>query len=242
VPGYTILGELGRGAMGVVYKARQVALNRTVALKTVRHPDPDPVALVRFLAEAEVVAAVRHPNVVQVYESGRHAGAPYMAMEYLSGGTLSDRLRGGTRLDAREAAGLVGRIARGVAAAHDAGVVHRDLKPANVLFDERGEPKVTDFGLAKRAAADLTASEALMGSPAYMAPEQAGRRAAVRRGEYGRAAREGDERGAGGGPVAAGGGTARSGDDRREVPGEGAGAAVPGRGGTGRRPGPVRAR
>jgi hypothetical protein len=99
IPGYEVLGELGRGAMGIVYRARQAGLNRVIALKTVRHPDPDPLTLIRFLAEAEVVAAVRHPNVVQVFDTGRHAGTPYLAMEYLPGGTLADRLRGGVRLD-----------------------------------------------------------------------------------------------------------------------------------------------
>jgi len=179
VPGYEILEELGRGGMGVVYKARQVGLNRIVAFKTMRIGSADPRQLIRFLAEAEVVAAVKHPSVVQIYEFGEHDGQPYMALEYLPGGTLAEALTGG-RSDAapsgswRDAATLVAGIARGVAAAHAMGIVHRDLKPSNVLFDEAGNPKVTDFGLAKRdGGSNLTETWVVMGTPAYMAPEQA---------------------------------------------------------------------
>jgi tetratricopeptide (TPR) repeat protein/tRNA A-37 threonylcarbamoyl transferase component Bud32 len=174
VPGYELLGELGRGGMGVVYKARQRSLNRLVALKMILAEGADGSNTARFLAEAEVVAAVRHPNVVQVYDYGKAGGRPYMALEFCPGGSLSDRLKGGVRLAPDDAAGLVERIARGVQAAHTLGIVHRDLKPANVLFDEAGEPKVSDFGLAKRAESELTQTGAVMGTPAYMAPEQAG--------------------------------------------------------------------
>jgi len=173
VPGYEILEELGRGGMGVVHKARQTGLNRFVALKMVIG-QADGEAVARFLAEAEAVAAIRHPNVVQVYDYGEHAGRPYMALEYLSRGTLSDRLKGGQRLDARVAAALAEKIARGVQAAHSQGITHRDIKPGNVLFDELDEPKVADFGLARRAESELTRTGAVMGTPAYMAPEQAG--------------------------------------------------------------------
>jgi WD40 repeat protein len=174
VPGYEILSELGRGGMGVVYRARQVGLNREVALKMVLGDHwTDPRGLIRFLAEAEAVAAVRHPRVVQVHEFGDAGGRPFLVMEYLPGGTLAERLRVG-RLDPRVAAGLVAELARGVAAAHELGIVHRDLKPGNVLFDASGGPKVADFGMAKRGAGhDLTATRAVMGTPAYMAPEQA---------------------------------------------------------------------
>jgi tetratricopeptide (TPR) repeat protein len=174
VPGYEVLGEAGRGGMGVVYKARQLGLNRVVALKMVLGEDiADEKAVIRFLAEAEAVAAVHHPNVVQVYDYGEHAGRPYMALEFCPGGRLYERLKNGP-LPPREAAELVAAIASGVAAAHGQGIVHRDLKPSNVLFDEHGAPKVADFGLAKRGGVELTHSGALLGTPAYMSPEQAG--------------------------------------------------------------------
>jgi len=174
VPGYEIVGELGRGGMGVVYKARHLRLNRTVALKMVRGAGtPDARAVARFLVEAEAMAAIRHPHVVQVYESGEHDHSPYLVLEYLPGGALSDKLTDGQRLQPLAAAKLLGQVARGTAAAHSIGIVHRDLKPGNILLDEEGLPKVTDFGLAKRAASDLTATQAIMGTPAYMAPEQA---------------------------------------------------------------------
>jgi tetratricopeptide (TPR) repeat protein len=171
VPGYHVLDEIGRGGMGVVYRAEQLSLKRVVALKMMA-ASADPIARARFLAEAEAVAAVRHPHVVQVHEFGEFQGRSYLGMDYLPGGTLAARLRAG-RLGPHEAAGLVERIARGVGAAHEAGIVHRDVKPGNVLFDDHGEPIVTDFGLAKRAASDLTQTNAVMGTPAYMAPEQA---------------------------------------------------------------------
>ncbi len=175
VPGYEIQGELGRGGMGVVYKARQMALNRTVALKMVLSGEEGHKELIRFLAEAEAVAAVKHPNVVQVHDFGEANGKPFMALEYLSGGNLAERFYASAgREDSTAVAGLVSRIARGVAAAHEQGIVHRDLKPGNVLLDEIGNPKVTDFGLAKRGGgSNLTETKAIMGTPAYMSPEQA---------------------------------------------------------------------
>jgi WD40 repeat protein/tRNA A-37 threonylcarbamoyl transferase component Bud32 len=174
VPGYELLGELGRGGMGVVYRVRQVRLNRVVALKMVLGDGrADERTLIRFLAEAEAVAAVRHPHVVQVYDFGEAGGRPYLALEYLAGGSLADRLAAG-RMAPADAARVIEQVAGGVNAAHESGVVHRDLKPGNVLFDVTGEPKVADFGLAKRAGAgDLTVSGQLLGTPAYMAPEQA---------------------------------------------------------------------
>ena len=175
VPGYEIISELGRGGMGVVYKAKQVALNRTVALKMLPGSAyAESHELARFLAEAEAVAAVRHAHVVQVFESGQCAGRPYFAMEHLGGGSLVELIRKTERLAPATAAALLEKIARGVAAAHDLGIVHRDIKPQNVLLDDDGEPKVTDFGLAKRGGrADLTQTGAVMGTPHYMAPEQA---------------------------------------------------------------------
>ena len=166
--------ELGRGGMGVVFLARQDGLNRPVALKLVAGADP--AARRRFLLEAEAVASVRHPHVAEVFASGDAAGQPFLAMELLPGGSLADKLRAG-RLAAAEAVGLVAKLAAGVQAAHDAGIVHRDLKPGNVLFDAAGSPKVTDFGLAKRSTGGQTATHAVLGTPAYMAPEQAGGRA-----------------------------------------------------------------
>jgi WD40 repeat protein/tRNA A-37 threonylcarbamoyl transferase component Bud32 len=174
VPGYELLATLGVGGMGEVWKARQIKLNRVVALKMVlggqRAERKD---LIRFLAEAEAVAAIKHPHVVQVHEYGEADGRPFLAMEYLPGGSLTDRLKQTGRLSPLDAAKLLGTLAGAVNAAHDLGIVHRDLKPGNVLYDEDGQPKVTDFGLAKRAGSDLTATQAVMGTPAYMAPEQA---------------------------------------------------------------------
>jgi tRNA A-37 threonylcarbamoyl transferase component Bud32 len=175
VPGYDVLEPLGEGGMGAVWKARQTNLNRLVALKMVLGDQrAGSKELIRFLAEAEAVAAVRHPHVVQVYEYGEAGGRPFLALEYLPGGSLADRLKQDGRLDPKAAAELVGTLAAALQAAHDLGIVHRDLKPGNVLFDDRGTPKVTDFGLAKRAGGgDLTSTRAVLGTPAYMAPEQA---------------------------------------------------------------------
>jgi serine/threonine protein kinase/WD40 repeat protein len=195
IPGFDIIRELGSGGMGVVYEARQTRLNRPVALKVLRGMRGSTQDVVRFLTEAEAVAAVKHPHVVQVFEFGQEAGRPFMALELLTGGTLADRLRAGGRLESREAAQLVVKLADAVQAAHDLGIVHRDLKPSNILFEnaERNQrnaeqpadhksdsvsstlvPKIADFGLAKRTGGvDLTRTQAVMGTPAYMAPEQA---------------------------------------------------------------------
>jgi serine/threonine protein kinase len=173
-PNYTLVGEIGRGAMGVVYRARQVLLNREVALKLIlsgRHASPTQLA--RFLAEVQAAAAVDHPHVVRVYDSGEHAGTPFLAMEYVGGGTLSAKLASGP-IPPREAAELVAKVCDGVQAAHAAGIVHRDLKPGNILLAADGTPKVADFGLAKRpGGTDLTHTGAILGTPGYMAPEQA---------------------------------------------------------------------
>jgi WD40 repeat protein len=172
---YEIQGELGRGGMGVVYKARQLGLNRLVALKMVlvggHAGQPE---LARFRLEAEAVAQLQHPNIVQVYDFGESHGHPYFSMEFVEGGTLAQRLDH-RPLPARQAAQMAAVLARAVHAAHSRGIVHRDLKPANVLLTTDATPKITDFGLAKRLDTEvaLTQSNAILGTPSYMAPEQA---------------------------------------------------------------------
>jgi WD40 repeat protein len=179
---YEIRRELGRGGMGVVYQARQISLNRPVALKMVRSAAlASEDELRRFQNEAEAVAALDHPHIVPILEVGSHDGQRYFSMKLIGGPSLDRRLAD-YAADPRGAARLVQRAAEAVHHAHQRGILHRDLKPANILLDERGEPYVTDFGLAKRVQGDgeLTHSGAIMGTPAYMAPEQAsGRRGAV---------------------------------------------------------------
>jgi WD40 repeat protein/serine/threonine protein kinase len=198
VAGYEILGKLGEGGMGVVYRARQVKLNRLVALKMILAGSHlNDVTLARFRSEAEAVARLQHPNIVQIYEVGEAKGRPYFSLELVEGGSLADRLTG-TPLPPRQAAQLVQTLAGAVDAAHQRGIIHRDLKPANILLArserpeavplesetkkaERHEPKVTDFGLAKQlqsepgalAPGGQTQSGAILGTPSYMAPEQA---------------------------------------------------------------------
>jgi predicted Ser/Thr protein kinase len=175
VPGYEILGELGRGGMGVVYLARQLNPDRLVALKMLRAGSPaDASRPSPFHAEAEAVAHLEHPYVVQVYEVGEHDGRPYFALEYVDGGSLQQKLRGCPQ-PPREAAEMVEMLAQALACAHDQDIVHRDLKPANVLLTRGGMPKVTDFGLAKKLVGKCGRAEGgtLMGTPSYMAPEQA---------------------------------------------------------------------
>ena len=175
VPGYEITGELGRGGMGVVYQARHVRLNRPCALKMIlagAHAGPEDVA--RFVTEAEAIARLQHPSIVQIRHIGDADGLPFLELEYLDGGSL-DRQLDGTPWPATRAARLAEQVALGIAEAHRQGIVHRDLKPSNVLLAADGTPKVGDFGLAKMldSQATLTRSESVMGSPSYMAPEQA---------------------------------------------------------------------
>lgn len=197
IPNYEILSELGRGGMGVVYLARQVTLRRRVALKMVlagAHLSPEQRD--RFRAEAEAVARLQHPNIVQIFEIGEHEGQPFFSMEYVEGGSLARFLAAGP-LPCREAARLIETLARAMQHAHQRGVVHRDLKPGNILMQEEdGDaktatppgasaarrfplthvPKITDFGLAKRLEDDnlvRTRTGAVLGTPSYMAPEQA---------------------------------------------------------------------
>jgi serine/threonine-protein kinase len=175
VPGFEILGELGRGGMGVVYRARQVSLNRIVALKMILAGGyAGAEERVRFLAEAEAVAAVRHTGIVQIHDFGTHAGLPWFALEWCPDGSLEKKLAG-TPLPTAEAARLMEQVARAMHAAHQAGIVHRDLKPGNILLAEDGSPRVTDFGLARRVEGGhgLTQTGVIMGTPGYMPPEQA---------------------------------------------------------------------
>jgi WD40 repeat protein/tRNA A-37 threonylcarbamoyl transferase component Bud32 len=175
VAGYEILGELGRGAMGVVYKARQVALKRLVALKMILAGEHAARAQrERFRLEAEAVARLQHPNIVQIHEVGEHNGLQYFSLEYVDGGSLREMLAG-TPLLPREAARLVEILARAMHAAHQRGIVHRDLKPANVLLTADGTPKIGDFGLAKQLETDSgqTDTGQVIGTASYMAPEQA---------------------------------------------------------------------
>ena len=175
IPGYEILSILGHGGMGVVFKARQSLLNRLVALKMIRGDAWNRSdRLDRFRIEAEAIARLRHPNVVQIYDIGEIDELPYFSLELLEGGSLAERLAG-TPQPARPAAELIMTLAWAVHAAHRAGVVHRDLTPRNILFDADGTPKITDFGLAKRLEVEggLTTTDLVIGTPTYMAPEQA---------------------------------------------------------------------
>jgi eukaryotic-like serine/threonine-protein kinase len=175
VLGYEVEAVLGRGGMGIVFRARHVRLRRRVALKMLlagAYAAPNERA--RFQREAEAVSALRHPNIVQIYDVGDCDGRPYFTMEYVEGGSLARKLAGAPQ-PARQAAQLVATLAAAVHAAHASGIVHRDLKPANVLLDEDGTLKVTDFGLARRQddGAALTHTGQAVGTPSYMAPEQA---------------------------------------------------------------------
>jgi eukaryotic-like serine/threonine-protein kinase len=175
VPGYRVEALLGRGGMGVVYRACHLRLNRAVALKMLlAGPCARPEALERFLREAEAVAGLRHPNIVQVYDVGDVDGQPYFTMELVESGNLAEKIQGVPQ-PARHAAALVATLAEAIHAAHQSGIVHRDLKPSNVLLTRDGTPKVTDFGLARRLEGGdgLTLSGAPVGTPSYMAPEQA---------------------------------------------------------------------
>jgi serine/threonine-protein kinase len=172
---YEVLGELGRGGMGVVYKARQVGLERVVALKMILAGSlASEEQHRRFQAEAKVAARVQHPHVVQVFETGQVNGLPYLVMQYVDGRSLAQRLRSGP-LAPDVAAQLVAPVARAVATLHAVGIIHRDLKPSNILLDANDKPYVTDFGLAKliEGSGQATQSGAVLGTPQYMSPEQA---------------------------------------------------------------------
>ena len=175
IPGYEVLEVVGRGGMGVVYRARHVRLDRPVALKmllTGAHASRE--SRERFAREARIGAGLRHPNIVQVHDMGDQDGLPYFTMEFVEGGNLAQKLAGAP-LPPHQAAALLATLAEAVQAAHRCGIVHRDLKPANILFTADGTPKICDLGLARRlnGEADLTWTGATVGTPSYMAPEQA---------------------------------------------------------------------
>ncbi len=170
---YELLEKLAIGGMGVVYKARQISLNRLVALKTVRSGEfASESDIRRFRAEAEMVADLDHPSIVPIYEVGEHGGYSFFSMKLLEGGTLAahpDQYGS----DPRAAVRVIATLARAIQHAHQRGILHCDLKPSNILLDARGEPLTADFGLAKRlgATSDLTSTGAIVGTPPYFAPE-----------------------------------------------------------------------
>ncbi len=174
LPGIELLGELGRGGMGIVYKARQIPLNRLVAVKMIRGGETASAEdLCRFLGEAEAVAKLQHPRIVQIYEVNSHRDRTYIVMELIDGGTLAAHLAGKPQ-ETRFAAEIAESVAGAVHFAHSRGIVHRDLKPANILLTTDGTPKITDFGLAKPidGGMSLTQTGWVLGTPSYMAPEQ----------------------------------------------------------------------
>jgi serine/threonine protein kinase len=173
---YIIESEIGRGAMGVVFKARDTVLERTVAVKTVNmalereHADKYEA---RFYQEARAAAGLNHPNIVTVYDAGKAADVVYMAMEYIQGVELRSLLSEGQAMGVPQALAIAAQVAEGLAYAHQHGVVHRDIKPANIMVVAEGPVKITDFGIARmRASADLTQTGVMLGSPKYMSPEQ----------------------------------------------------------------------
>jgi eukaryotic-like serine/threonine-protein kinase len=173
---YEIIREIARGGMGVVFQARQVSLNRPVALKMILAGQlANDTDVRRFYTEAEAAANLDHPGIVSIFEVGQHEGQHYFSMGFVEGQSLSQRLADGP-LPTREAAELIRRVSDAIEYAHQRGVIHRDLKPANILLDRSGNPRVTDFGLAKKVQGDsgLTGSGQIMGTPSYMPPEQAG--------------------------------------------------------------------
>ncbi len=172
---YELLSEIGRGGMGVVYRARQEGLDRIVAVKMILAGHlASPEHVRRFHVEARAAAKLRHPNIVHIHEVGRLNGQDYFAMEYVEGDSLAERIAKGP-INIDQSVQLVGAVARAVDHLHSQGIVHRDLKPSNILLDDDGVPYVTDFGLAKvfESGSEMTATGVIAGTPSYMAPEQA---------------------------------------------------------------------
>ena len=172
---YTIVSELGRGGMGVVYKAHEESLNRFVAIKVLGdHLSEDPTFVARFVREAQAAAALSHPNIIQIFFIGEDTGRHYFVMEYVSGKSLLAMVRAEGRIGNPRAAQYMLQATNGLAAAHDKGFIHRDIKPANLMVTEQGLLKIADFGLAlpSDATTKLTATGMLMGTPGYLSPEQ----------------------------------------------------------------------
>jgi eukaryotic-like serine/threonine-protein kinase len=173
---YELLSEIGHGGMGVVYQARQKSLDRIVALKMLLGGQfAEPQARARFRSEAEITAQIQHPNIVAIHEVGEHDHLPFFTMDYVEGRSLGELARD-KPLTPAAAAGYMASIARAIAYAHEKGVLHRDLKPSNILIDGSDQPRITDFGLAKRltdSTTSLTLTGEALGSPNFMPPEQA---------------------------------------------------------------------
>jgi serine/threonine protein kinase len=174
---YTVLGELGRGAMGIVYLGEDPYIGRKVALKTIRfesftQPSDQEMAQQRFMREARSAGNLSHPNIVTIYEVGEDMGMTFIAMEYIEGQSLEDLIASGKKFSLEEIAGLVARIGDALDYAHQKGVIHRDIKPANILIDREGFPHIVDFGIARFTSSTMTLTRAVVGTPYYMSPEQ----------------------------------------------------------------------
>jgi serine/threonine protein kinase len=172
---YEILSEIARGGMGVVYRARQRNLNRVVALKMILSGAlASPEDIKRFYTEAEAAASLEHPSIVPIYEVGEHEGQHFFSMAMVDGKSLADRIKSGP-LSPHEAAEIMAKVAKAIDYAHGKGVIHRDIKPANILLDPNGDPKITDFGLARidEVESNLTRTGLILGTPSFMPPEQA---------------------------------------------------------------------
>jgi serine/threonine protein kinase len=172
---YELVSEIARGGMGIVYRARQRNLNRTVALKMILSGAiAAPEDVKRFYTEAEAAASLEHPNIVPIYEIGEHEGQHFFSMALVDGKSLAEPLKDGP-LGAKEAAAIMAKVADAIDYAHSKGVIHRDIKPANILIDPKGDPKITDFGLARIDEGDsiLTRTGLILGTPSFMPPEQA---------------------------------------------------------------------
>lgn len=174
---YTILSQIGKGGMGVVYKAFDPTIGRTLAIKTILFDESGPrmareEAQARFLREARSIGGLSHPNIVTVYEAGEDQGTSFIAMEYVEGNSLEDILKSGKKFSQNEALRLIIQLADALGHAHRHGIVHRDVKPGNILIDQEGRSRLVDFGIARISASTITQANAIMGTPFYMSPEQ----------------------------------------------------------------------